>query len=93
MRLSPFTVTWDCTDSDPRPVFSHAVRELDKRELAFLELVESGFADAVSLGRPYISTPDVVERYRAGVALNENSDPLTWYGGSDEGYCDLPAMA
>lgn len=140
VRLSPFTVTWDCTDSDPRPVFSHAVRELDKRDLAFLELVERGFdsiavsnsadnaagefapadlrklfsgcmmangcydlesatealesghADAISLGRPYISTPDVVERYQAGVALNADSDPLTWYGGGDEGYCDLPGM-
>ncbi len=140
VRLSPFTVTWDCSDSDPEPIFSHAVRELDKRNLAFLELVERGFdsiavsndseidpgafspdtllklydgalmvngcydlqsassilqrpgVEAVSLGRPFISTPDVVERYRAGVDLNPDSDPLTWYGGSEEGYCDLPAM-
>jgi N-ethylmaleimide reductase len=140
VRLSPFTVTWDCTDSDPRSIFSHAVGELNKRELAFLELVERGFdsiavnnastehtdefsptelqalyqgqlmvngcydlasasevlqsgrAAAVSLGRPFISTPDVVERYRAGVALNPDSDPLTWYGGTEEGYCDLPSM-
>lgn len=141
VRLSPFTVTWDCTDSDPRSIFSHAVAELDKRDLAFLELVERGFesvavsddsgaaagdfspaelraiyrgrlmvngcynlasataalasghADAVSIGRPYMSTPDVVERYRAGVPLNPDTDPATWYGGGEEGYCDLPAMA
>lgn len=140
VRLSPFTVTWDCSDSDPRTVFCHAVAELDKRELAFLEVVERGFdsiavstednstpgefapselyqlysgtlmvngcydlacaeaalatgpAQAVSLGRPFISTPDVVERYRAGMALNEDSDPLTWYGGGEQGYCDAPAM-
>ena len=140
VRLSPFTVTWDCTDSDPGPLFRHAVSELDKRDLAFLEIVERGFdsiavsnatddepgsfcpadlrelysgklmvngcydlqsaesaltsghAQAVSLGRPFISTPDVVERYCAGVALNPDQEPLTWYGGDAGGYCDTPAM-
>lgn len=140
VRLSPFTVTWDCNDSNPESIFSHAVRELDKRKLAFLELVERGFdsiavsndseidpgefspatllklyngalmvngcydltsasailqhpgVDAVSLGRPFISTPDVVQRYAAGVELNPDSDPLTWYGGTEQGYCDLPPM-
>ncbi len=141
VRLSPFTVTWDCSDSDPRAIFSHAVAELDKRDLAFLELVErgfdsiavndgsgkvageftpgvlreiyrgrlmvngcydlesaeavlaSGYADAVSLGRPFISTPDVVERYQAGVPLNPDADIEAWYGGGEAGYCDWPAMA
>ena len=137
VRLSPFTVTWDCSDADPRSVFVPAVRELDTRGLAFLEIVErgfesiavagaeppadgsfspaelrplfsgplmvngcygldtasaaldSGYAQMVSLGRPYISTTDVVERYRAGKALNEDQNPLTWYGGGAEGYCEL----
>lgn len=136
LRLSPFTVTWDCRDSDPQALFSHAVCELDKRRLAFLEIVErgfdslaidsgdvpdeefspgdlrelysgalmvnggydfgsasaalaSGYAQMVSLGRPYISTADVVERFRAGQALNEDQDPATWYGGGAEGYCDM----
>jgi N-ethylmaleimide reductase len=40
VRLSPFTVTWDCTDSDPAPLFLHAVRELERRDLAFVEIVE-----------------------------------------------------
>jgi N-ethylmaleimide reductase len=139
VRLSPFTVTWDCSDSDPQPLFTHAVQELDKRDLAFLEIVErgfesiaatteaqsndvfqpthlreayqgrlmvngcyqpedadnaisSGYADAVSIGRPYVSTPDYAERIAAGVALNEDVDPLMWYGGDDKGYIDLPAM-
>ena len=138
VRLSPFTVTWDCTDSNPQPVFSHAVSELNKRELAFLEIVErgfesiavagdvaetvdeftcaslrglfdgtfmvngcydleaaqavlaTGFAQMVSVGRPYISTPDLVERWQSGAALNADTDPMTWYGGQEEGYCDLP---
>ena len=40
VRLSPFTVTWDCVDSDPASLFLHAVRELDRRKLAFVEIVE-----------------------------------------------------
>ena len=51
--------------------------------------LDSGYAQMVSLGRPYISTTDVVERYRAGEALNEDQNPLTWYGGGAEGYCEL----
>ncbi len=140
VRLSPFTVTWDCSDSDPESIFSHAVRELETRQLAFLEIVERGFdsiavndgsgaepgtfcpadirnlytgklmvngcydlqsaeaalsrghADAVSLGRPFISTPDVVQRHQAGIALNPELDPAHWYGGDAQGYCDTPSM-
>src|SRR5690606_4002650 len=40
VRLSPFSVTWDCLESNPRPLFLHAAAELAKRELAFLEIVE-----------------------------------------------------
>ena len=40
VRISPFTVTWDCVESDPEPLFLHAARELDKRALAFLDVVE-----------------------------------------------------
>jgi N-ethylmaleimide reductase len=54
--------------------------------------ISSGYADAVSIGRPYVSTPDYAERIAAGVALNEDVDPLMWYGGDDKGYIDLPAM-
>ncbi|QFU75669.1 alkene reductase [Halioglobus maricola] len=137
VRLSPFTVTWDCSDSDPRTVFTHAVRELDKRPLAFLEIVERGFdslavdtgdggeldftpgdlrklyrgnlvangcydlasaraalasghAQAISIGRPLMSTPDWVHRQAREQPLNAEIDPLFWYGGNEEGYCDQP---
>jgi N-ethylmaleimide reductase len=139
VRLSPFTETWDCRDSNPQPLFTHAVEQLDKRDLAFLEVVErgfdsvavtntrleqqefipqdireayrgrlvvngcyqpadaaaavdSGYAEAVSIARPYISTPDYAERVANGVPLNPDADPTGWYGGGDEGYIDLPAM-
>jgi N-ethylmaleimide reductase len=41
VRISPFSVTWDCRDSNLRPLFLHAAAELNKRDLAFLEVVET----------------------------------------------------
>lgn len=41
VRLSPFSVTWDCSDSDPKPLYAHAVAQLATRDLAFLEVVEA----------------------------------------------------
>jgi len=40
VRLAPFSSTWDCHDGNPKPLFLHAVAELDRRRLAFLEIVE-----------------------------------------------------
>lgn len=40
IRISPMLETWDCGDSNPVALFSHLVRELSKRELAFLDLIE-----------------------------------------------------
>ncbi|MCK2184399.1 alkene reductase [Halomonas getboli] len=54
-------------------------------------LIESGIADAVAMGRPYIANPDLVERIRTGAALNE-PNPDTFYGGGVEGYTDYPFL-
>jgi N-ethylmaleimide reductase len=40
VRISPFSVTWDCRESNHKPLFQHAAKELGKRNLAFLEIVE-----------------------------------------------------
>ncbi|MEO7339059.1 MAG: alkene reductase [Caldimonas sp.] len=53
--------------------------------------VESGEADLVAFGRPFIGNPDLVERLRSGAplaALNQK----TLYGGGAEGYTDYPAL-
>ena len=54
--------------------------------------VAGGAADLVAIGRPYISNPDLVERYRRGWPLAPESDPSTWYSGQHgaEGYTDFP---
>ncbi len=60
------------------------------RELA-LSAVESGNADLIAFGRPYIANPDLVERLRLNAPLNE-PDPSTFYGGGDQGYTDYPFL-
>ncbi len=40
VRISPWGVFLDCTDSDDAALYSHVCRELGKRELAYLSVVE-----------------------------------------------------
>jgi N-ethylmaleimide reductase len=53
------------------------------------ELLNTGAADLVSFGKPYISNPDLVERFRKGFPLAQ-PDPATMYGGAAKGYTDYP---
>jgi len=56
--------------------------------------IESGRADAVSFGRPFISNPDLVERIRLGAPINPNKGvPQTWYFPGEVGYTDYPTLA
>jgi len=61
------------------------------RDMA-LAAVESGAADLVAFGRPFIANPDLVERLRDGAALAE-VDRATLYGGGAHGYTDYPVRA
>jgi N-ethylmaleimide reductase len=47
-------------------------------------------ADLISFGRPYISNPDLVERFDHGWPLNPLSDMRTWYSFDEVGYTDFP---
>lgn len=51
----------------------------------------TGRADAVVYGRPFISNPDLVERFRLDTPLNA-WDAKTFYGGDDHGYTDYPTL-
>jgi N-ethylmaleimide reductase len=53
--------------------------------------LESGLADAISFGRPFISNPDLVERLRSGAAWTPDNFK-TWYSPGPEGYTDYPAL-
>ncbi|GAA3590861.1 alkene reductase [Nonomuraea rosea] len=49
-------------------------------------------ADLISLGRAFLANPDLVERFRRGAPLNPVRDEY-WYGGTELGYTDYPALA
>lgn len=51
----------------------------------------AGRADLIGFGRPFLANPDLVERLRRGVALNE-PDPATFYTAGPEGYVDYPSL-
>ena len=53
------------------------------------DLVRDGFADAIAFGAPFISNPDLVERFSGGLMLH-SSDRETYYGGGAAGYVDYP---
>ena len=52
-------------------------------------LIESRLADLVAFGRPYISNPDLVERFKTGTPLTE-VDWETVYASGPKGYSDYP---
>jgi N-ethylmaleimide reductase len=62
------------------------------RGIADLDCVDSGVADLVSLGLLFISNPDLVERLKTDGPYNA-ADTTKFYGGTDAGYTDYPAMA
>jgi N-ethylmaleimide reductase len=53
-------------------------------------LLAAGEADLVSVGRLFVSNPDLVRRWQHGIARAE-WDESTFYTGGDRGYIDYPA--
>jgi N-ethylmaleimide reductase len=54
-----------------------------------VQLLDSGLADLVAFGRPFIANPDLPARIANDWALNP-VNPATVYGGTAEGYVDYP---
>lgn len=55
------------------------------------EELNSGFANLIAFGRPYIGNPDLTERYRNHWPLEKQLDPSTFYSADAKGYTDYPA--
>jgi N-ethylmaleimide reductase len=51
-----------------------------------------GDCDAVVFAKPFISNPDLPERFRRGAEL-ARWNKATFYGGADEGYVDYPPLS
>ncbi|MBA3003434.1 MAG: alkene reductase [Desulfurivibrio sp.] len=59
-----------------------------------LELAEQrlneGTADMIAFGRPFITNPDLPERFKNNWPLNPAEDMTLWYTSGAEGYTDYP---
>lgn len=55
-------------------------------------ILADGYADMVAYGKLFISNPDLVERFRKGLALNP-WDKSTFYHGGEKGYIDYPGVS
>jgi N-ethylmaleimide reductase len=54
------------------------------------EAIRKGHADLIAFGRPFISNPDLVERFANAWPLNPPADVAVWYSFDPEGYTDFP---
>lgn len=55
------------------------------------QIIEEGLADAVAFGKPFISNPDLVERFAENAPLSE-WDQNTFYTPSEKGFTDYPSL-
>ncbi len=68
VRLSPYGTFNDMHDSDPVPLFTHAIRELSNRRIAYLHLVEPRSSDASSSEQAASNAPDAAKVFRSSFA-------------------------
>jgi len=54
-------------------------------------VLESGLADAVTIGRHFLANPDLPRRWAEGAPLNDIRPALLYTGGAD-GYTDYPVL-
>jgi len=54
------------------------------------EALRNHHADLISFGRPYISNPDILERFAHGWPLSPLADLAVWYSFDAHGYTDFP---
>lgn len=53
--------------------------------------IREGHADLIAYGRPYITNPDLVDRFANSWPLSPLADPTVWSAPGPEGYTDFPA--
>ncbi|NJO94258.1 MAG: hypothetical protein HC820_07775, partial [Hydrococcus sp. RM1_1_31] len=54
------------------------------------EAIRDGHTDLIAFGRPFISNPDLVDRFANSWPLNPPAETQVWYSFDREGYVDFP---
>ncbi|WP_043491547.1 MULTISPECIES: alkene reductase [Streptomyces] len=73
------------------PVLGQGPIPTDGGRQAAERLLAAG-ADLISLGRPFLANPDLVERLRTGAPMNQIRDKYLMYVGGPTGYSDYPTL-
>jgi N-ethylmaleimide reductase len=74
-----------------RPVFEKAlIGNCGYSQETAEAAIQGGNADLIAFGRPYISNPDLVERFANHWPLNPPAEMKDWYSFGKEGYIDFP---
>jgi N-ethylmaleimide reductase len=55
--------------------------------------IEADDADLIAFGRPYITNPDLVDRFANNWPLNPPPETKIWYSFTAEGYTDFPTYS
>ncbi len=61
-----------------------------RNRVVMAPLIASGHADLIAFGRPYLSNPDLMERFANGWELNPPADVKVWSAPTGQGYTDFP---
>ncbi|MGB3532693.1 MAG: alkene reductase [Microcoleaceae cyanobacterium] len=72
-----------------RPLIGNCGYDQESAEAA----IEQGDADLIAFGRPFITNPDLVDRFAHDWPLNSPPAPEIWYSFTAEGYTDFPAYS
>ena len=74
-----------------RPLFDGALMgNCGYTQASAEQAISTGDADLIAFGRPYLSNPDLVERFQNDWPLAPEADPEDWYTPSEKGYVDFP---
>lgn len=80
MKLSEFRKVFN------GPLMGNCGYTCEKAEAA----IKERHVDLISFGRPFISNPDLVERFANDWPLNPPADQKVWYSFDEKGYADFP---
>ncbi|WP_104522950.1 alkene reductase [Blastococcus atacamensis] len=87
----PPTVTEKIRSNWSRALIVNPAFSLETTAENLQALLDDERADLVAVGRAFIANPDLVRRLQEGAELNVG-DPSSFYGGTDAGYIDYPAL-
>jgi 2,4-dienoyl-CoA reductase-like NADH-dependent reductase (Old Yellow Enzyme family) len=83
------------TLSEFRKVFSNSfIGNCGYTQETAEQALTEGHADLIAFGRPFISNPDLVEKFKNNLPLNPEADMSTWYTPAGrEGYTDFASAS